>query len=105
MGHEKLTIEKNKPLGLLGKKKKEQKAYFDNGFCIYGSEIYTLKILLYTHCFCYDSDKKLSQIEAWKVLESMYKQQPQIFRRQSFIQDHTSLGYQSRLILDYSREA
>lgn len=81
MGHEKLTIEKNKPLCLWKKKKKDQEAYFDNAFCIYGSEIYTLKILLYTHCFCYDSDKKQSQIEAWKVLEIMYKQQPQLLRR------------------------
>lgn len=66
---------------MLVKKKKDQKAYFDNAFCIYRSEIYTLKILLYTHCFCYDSNKKLSQIEAWKVLEIMSKQQPQLFRR------------------------
>lgn len=82
-----------------------QKAYFDNAFCIYRSEIYTLKILLLCNDHsCYDSDKKLSPIEAWKVLEIMYKHQPQPLRRESFIQDHKSLSWQSRLIFDYSRK-
>lgn len=43
MGYEKLTKDKDMPISLL---KMAQKAYFDNAFCIYGSEIYTLKILL-----------------------------------------------------------
>lgn len=68
-----------------------QKAYFYNEFCIYRSETYTLKILLCNDHLCYDSAKKLSQIEACRVLEIMYKHQPQLFRRESFIQDHKSL--------------
>lgn len=35
--------------------------------------------------FCYDGAEKLSQIEARKMLEIMYKHQPQLFRSESFI--------------------
>lgn len=79
MGYEKLTKEKDTPICFF---KKGSKMYFDNAFCLYGSEICTLKILLCNDHFCYDSAKKLSQTEAWKVLEIMYKHQPQLFTRE-----------------------
>lgn len=40
-------------------KKKAAEAYFNNAFCIYGSKIYTLKILLRNRHFCYNGAEKL----------------------------------------------
>lgn len=69
--YEKVTKEKDKPIYLLKKKKKLKK--------------HTLIMLFVFRHFCYDGAEKLSQIEACKMLEIMYKHQPQLFRSESFI--------------------